>query len=70
MNTDARIKNRIREYREEKKISQQTLAGKLNITVRLLKRLEDQQFSPGPGLMFKVCEFFNKELTEVFYIDK
>lgn len=66
---EARIKNHIQKYREIMDITQEQLANELKITRWYLCRLEEQSFSPTPELMIKICRFFGKELSEVFYID-
>ena len=62
------IKNNIQSLREFRGIHQEDLAQKLGVTRTYLSKLENQKFSPGPGLMQRACLFFGKELGEVFYI--
>ncbi len=61
------IKNNIQKLRESRGLNQEDLAEVLGVTRSYLSKLENQRFSPGPGLMQKVCLFFGKELGEVFY---
>lgn len=49
-------------------MNQDELAEILGVTRTYLSKLENQRFSPGPGLMLKICLYFGKELGEVFYI--
>lgn len=62
------VKNNIQKLRETKGMNQEELAAILGVTRTYLSKLENQRFSPGPGLMLKVCLYFGKELGEVFYI--
>ncbi len=62
------IKNNIKKLRESRGLNQDDLAKVLGVARTYLSKLENQRFSPGPGLMQKVCLFFGKELEEVFYI--
>lgn len=62
------IKNHIQILRDAQGIDQQKLADDLGITRTYLSKLENHKFSPGPGLMARVCNYFCKELGEVFYI--
>lgn len=64
------IKNKIQKFREEKAINQDELASALYVTRTYLSKLENQKFSPGPGLMMRVCTYFGRELGEIFYIDE
>jgi putative transcriptional regulator len=63
------IKNNIQKYREDNGINQQQMASELEIDRTYLSKLENQKFSPGTGLMAKICKYFNKQLGEVFYIE-
>lgn len=62
------IKNRIKPYRKSKGLRQQELADKLQIDRTYLSKLENQKYTPGTELMYKVCKFFDVELGEMFYI--
>lgn len=62
------VKNNIQKLREAREINQDELAHILGVTRTYLSKLENQRFSPGPGLMMKICLYFGKELGEVFYI--
>lgn len=62
------VKNNIQKLRKARGITQDELAEILGVTRTYLSKLENQKFSPGPGLILKVCLYFCKELGEVFYI--
>ena len=64
----APIKNSIRNFREQKGLTQEELAEKLGIIRTYLSKLENQKFSPGPELMAKMCTFFGVSLGDMFYI--
>jgi putative transcriptional regulator len=66
--TSIPIKNNIQKYREVKDINQEELAKELGVTRSYLSKLENQKFSPGPGLMLRICSYFGAELGEMFYI--
>lgn len=63
------IKNRIQNYRKGLDISQEEMADALWIQRTYLSKIENHVHSPGPELMKKICEFFNKDLGEIFYIE-
>jgi putative transcriptional regulator len=67
--TTALIKNNIQKFREEKEVNQEQMAVELGIQRTYLSKLENQKFPPGPGLMAKICKYFNKQLGEVFYVE-
>ncbi len=62
------VKNNIQKFRQAKGITQDELADILEVSRAYLCKMENQRFSPGPGLMLRVCTYFNKELGEVFYV--
>ncbi len=62
------VKNNIQKLREARGMYQDELAAILGVTRTYLSKLENQRFSPGPGLMLKVCLYFGKELGEIFYV--
>lgn len=64
------LKNHIQQHREQRGLNQDQLATQLGLTRTYLSKLENQKFPPSPGLMTRVCQFFGKELGEMFYIDK
>lgn len=66
MNTP--IKNHIKTYRKAKHLKQQEVAEKLEIDRTYLSKLENQYYSPGPALMYKICKLLDAELGEIFYI--
>lgn len=68
--TSIPIKNNIQKFREAKGINQDDLAVVLGVTRTYLSKLENQKFSPEPGLMLRVCSYFGRELGEMFYINK
>lgn len=69
MARNVRIKNYIQKYREKMGITQEQLAMELKITRWYLSKLENHEFSPSLELMIRICSFFGKELSEVFYIN-
>ncbi|MDF2988080.1 MAG: putative transcriptional regulator [Eubacterium sp.] len=62
------VKNNIQKFRQERGITQDELAKILEVSRAYLCKMENQRFSPGPGLMQKVCTYFSKELGEVFFV--
>ncbi len=63
------IKNNIQKFRNLKNLNQDELAAAIGVTRTYLSKLENQKFSPGPGLMQKVCNYFIVGLGDIFYIE-
>ena len=69
MSGNMQIGNNIQKYRQHRGIDQQKLADELGIDRTYLSKLENQKFSPGTGLMYRICRYFGVELGEMFYIN-
>jgi transcriptional regulator with XRE-family HTH domain len=57
------IAERIKEIREISDISTETLAGKLGLTTYLYAKYESGNTDIPVGIIFKICELFNIELS-------
>ena len=63
------MKNKIKQFREEKKISQQELAELLNVSRKTINSIENGKFDPSLNLTIKIVRFFKKDLEEVFQMN-
>lgn len=63
------MKNKIKQFREEKKISQQELAELLNVSRQTINSIENGKFDPSLNLTIKIVRFFKKDLEEIFQIN-
>ncbi len=63
------MKNKIKQFREEKKISQQELAELLNVSRQTINSIENGKFDPSLNLTIKIVRFFKKDLEEIFQMN-
>ena len=60
------MKNNIKKFRAEKKISQKQLAEYLKVSRQTINAIETGKFDPSLTLSIKITRFFNKDLEEIF----
>ena len=64
------MKNNIKQLRNELKISQKDLAESLNVSRQTINAIETGKFDPSLTLTIKITRFFNKNLEEIFLMEK
>ncbi|MEL1234971.1 MAG: helix-turn-helix transcriptional regulator [Candidatus Neomarinimicrobiota bacterium] len=64
------MKNNIKQLRNEMKISQKDLAESLNVSRQTINAIETGKFDPSLTLTIKITRFFNKNLEEIFIMEK
>ncbi len=64
------MKNNIKKLRNELKISQKDLAESLNVSRQTINAIETGKFDPSLTLTIKITRFFNKNLEEIFIMEK
>ena len=64
------MKNNIKKLRNELKISQKDLAESLNVSRQTINAIETGKFDPSLNLTIKITFFFNKNLEEIFIMEK
>ena len=64
------MKNNIKQLRNELKISQKYLAESLNVSRQTINAIETGKFDPSLTLTIKITRFFNKNLEEIFLMEK
>ncbi|RIO78966.1 helix-turn-helix transcriptional regulator [Staphylococcus gallinarum] len=60
------MKNRIKEYRKQKGISQETLSKKLNVSRQTINPIENNKYDPTLTLAFKLSHLFDTTVDELF----
>tara|TARA_B100000989_G_scaffold123496_1_gene91276 strand:- start:1254 stop:1451 length:198 start_codon:yes stop_codon:yes gene_type:complete len=60
------MKNNIKNFRAEKKISQKQLAEYLKVSRQTINAIETGKFDPSLTLSIKITRFFKKDLEEIF----
>ena len=67
MNDQLILKNRIKEARTERKLSQAALAELVGVSRNTISSLETGQFSPTAKLALILCIALDKKFEELFY---
>ena len=61
------LRNRIREARSEKKLSQAQLAQMVGVSRNTISSIETGQFNPTAKLALVLCIALDKKFEELFY---
>jgi putative transcriptional regulator len=60
------VKNNLEKLRKERGIKQEELAGILKVSRQTISSLENGRYNPSLALAFKIAEYFNKKIEEIF----
>lgn len=69
MNDSLVFKNKIKEARTEKGISQAQLAEIVGVSRNTISSIETGQFSPTAKLAYVICIALDKKFEELFYFE-
>lgn len=61
------LKNRIKEIRKEKRLTQKQLAEKINVSRQTISSIETERFTPTARLALVICMALDKKFEDVFY---
>ena len=64
------MKNKIKELREEAKLTQQELGEKLTVSRQTIISLENGKYNPSIILAFKVANIFGRSIEEIFIYEE
>lgn len=64
------MKNRVKELRKEKKITQDDLAKELMVTRQTINAIENEKYNPTLELALKIARFMNVKVEDIFFLDK
>ena len=67
MNDQLILKNRLREFRSEKGLSQAELAEMVGVSRNTISSIETGQFSPTAKLALILCVALDKKFEDVFF---
>ncbi len=67
MNDQLILKNRLKEARAEKKLSQAQLAELVGVSRHTISSIETGQFNPTAKLALVLCIALDKKFEELFY---
>jgi putative transcriptional regulator len=65
-----RVRNRIRELRLERGVSQQELADEVGASRQTINAIEQEKYSPSLELAFRIARFFKQDFEDVFRFTK
>lgn len=63
------MKNRIKELREEKNLTQEDLANLLETSRQTIISLEKGKYNPSIMLAYKISKVFNRIIEEIFIFE-
>ena len=69
MNATLVLKNRLKELRAEKKLSQTDLAEMVGVSRNTISSIETGQFCPTAKLALILCIALDKKFEEVFFFE-
>ena len=67
MNNDLILKNRIKEVRQAKKMSQEELAKAVGTTRQTIISIEKNLFNPSAKLALLLCLVLDEKFEDIFY---
>ncbi len=70
MENQLKFKNRIKEFRQEKGLSQAELADIVGVSRQTISSIETGQFSPTAKLALVLCVALEKSFEDTFYFEE
>ena len=70
MNSHLELKNRIREFRQDRGWSQSELAGMIGSSRNTIGSIENGQFCPTAYLAALLCAAFDCKFEDLFFLDR
>lgn len=67
MNDELKLRNRLKEARTEKALSQAQLAEMVGVSRNTISSIETGQFNPSAKLALVLCIALDKKFEELFY---
>ena len=67
MKTELVLKNRLKEVRADKKLSQQDLADMVGVSRNTISSLETGQYEPTAKLAYVLCIALDMKFEDLFY---
>ena len=64
------MKNKIKELREEAKLTQQELGEKLTVSRQTIISLENGKYNPSIILAFQIANIFVRSIEEIFIYEE
>ena len=70
MKSELVLKNKLKEIRAERKLSQQELATLVGVSRNTISSLETGQYEPTAKLAYILCIALEKNFEDLFYFEK
>ena len=70
MNSHLQLKNRVKDYRREKKLSQSELAAMVGASRNTISSIENGQFCPTAYLAYLLCIALKCKFEDLFYFEE
>lgn len=64
------MKNNLEELRKQRGIKQEELAGIVKVSRQTISSLENGRYNPSIILAFKIAEYFNKKIEDIFIYEE
>ncbi|MFA6489806.1 MAG: helix-turn-helix transcriptional regulator [Candidatus Micrarchaeia archaeon] len=61
------MKNKLREFRARKKMTQDALADKAKVSRQTINAIENDKYDPSLPLAFSLARVFNCKIEELFF---
>ncbi len=61
------MKNRVKELREMKGLTQKQLGEKVNVSRQAINAIETEKYDPSLWLAYDLADFFGRSIEEVFH---
>jgi len=61
------MKNRLKELRNQKKLTQEDLADIIGVSRQTINAIEKEKFDPSLPTAFKMAELFNLKIEDIFF---
>jgi putative transcriptional regulator len=66
----AEMKNKLRELRKQRNLTQEELAGFLKVSRQTIIAIENNKYDPSLSLALKMARFFSVPVEEIFTPDR
>lgn len=63
------MKNNLHVLRAERRLSQEDLAKKLDVSRQTINAIEREKYDPSLPLALKIAKVFNKKVEEIFFLE-
>lgn len=63
------MRNRVKEFRKQLKLTQDELAQKLDVTRQTINAIENNKYNPTLELAIKMAKFLDVSVEQLFFLD-